>query len=221
VRAVWRANRRIRAGDARSSAVAGEVGPGLAVGCPGSPGLRPRGVTLIELLVTLSVAAILLTLGIAGFRSLIANARMTNAANSLIAHLQLARSEAVKRNVRVKLCPSEDGQRCLANLPALWHRGYIVAVVDDAGTLVPPVLRHVDADEMRGVTVSSGSIGGFIYLPDGTAQVVGSPSGTNWAVKICDPGDNERIRQVAVNSVGRAYVQCNDPARYTCPATCP
>lgn len=170
---------------------------------------------------TLSVAAILLTLGIAGFRSLIANTKMTNAANGLIGHLQFARSEAVKRNARVEVCPSEDGQSCLAELPASWHRGYIVSVVDDAGALVPPVLRRVDGEEMRGVTVSSDSIGGFIYLPDGTAQPVGSPSGTNWALKICDPGDHERIRQVAVNAVGRTYVQCNDPAQYTCPATCP
>lgn len=206
-----RANRRIRAGQVRRPGSGGEAGTGG----------RLRGVTLIELLVTLSVAAILLTLGIAGFRSLIANAKMTNAANSLIAHLQFARSEAVKRSARVEVCPSEDGQTCLAGLPAIWEGGYIVSVVNDAGALVPPVLRRVDPQEMRGVTVRSGSIRGFIYLPDGTAQPDGTVSGTNWALKICDPGDDERIRQVAVNPMGRTYVQCNDPALYTCPATCP
>jgi type IV fimbrial biogenesis protein FimT len=182
---------------------------------------RLRGVTLIELLVTLSVIAILLTLGVGAFRTLIANAKMTNAANSLIGHLQFARSEAVKRNLRVEVCPSEDGSTCSPRAPAFWQGGYMVAVVNEQGGLVPPVLRRVDGEAMQGVTVGSGSIRGFIYLPDGTAQPDGMVSGTQWAIKICDPRDAERIRQVAVNAMGRTYVQCNDPALYTCPATCP
>jgi hypothetical protein len=79
----------------------------------------------------------------------------------------------------------------------------------------------VDAEEMRAVVVGSDSIRGFTYLPDGTAQPDGMVSGTQWAIKICDPGDDERIRQVTVNAMGRTYVQCNDPSLYTCPATCP
>jgi type IV fimbrial biogenesis protein FimT len=50
------------------------------------------GFTLVELLVTVAVVAILLTLGVASFRTLIANAKMTNAANGLIVHLQFARA---------------------------------------------------------------------------------------------------------------------------------
>lgn len=182
---------------------------------------RLRGVTLIELLVTLAVVAILLTLGVGAFRTLIANAKMTNAANSLIGHLQFARSEAVKRNRRVEVCPSEDGRTCSATPPVFWQGGYIVAVVNEEGGLVSPALRRVDGEAMRGVTVGSGSIEGFIYLPDGTARPDGMVSGTQWAIKICDPGEDERIRQVAVNAMGRTYVQCNDPSLYTCPASCP
>jgi hypothetical protein len=93
--------------------------------------------------------------------------------------------------------------------------------VDDAGGLVGPILRRVDAKEMQGITVDSGGIRSFMFLPDGTAQPNGSAQEANWALKICDPGDSSRIRQVSVNLMGRTYVQCTDPSPYTCPATCP
>lgn len=173
------------------------------------------GITLIELLVTLAVVAILLTLGVGGFRTLVANARMTNAANSLIGHLQFARSEAVKRHQRIKVCPSTDGVTCLNANPSLWHSGYIVVSLDDAGNIIQPILRRVDPDEMRGVTVSSGGRRSFVYLGDGSAQ------GSAGTLKICDPGDPARIRQVVVNQMGRTYVQCNESRLYACPDTCP
>jgi hypothetical protein len=88
-------------------------------------------------------------------------------------------------------------------------------LLDSAGNLVTPLLRRVDAEEMRGVAVSSGGRRSFVYLGDGSAQ--GSPG----TLKICDPGDPARIRQVVVNQMGRTYVQCNEPSLYTCPATCP
>lgn len=179
------------------------------------------GVTLVELLVTLSVLAILLTLGVGGFRSLIADAKMTNAANSLLGHLQFTRSEAVKRSSRVMICPSADGQTCLSSKPSLWQGGYIVSVINDAGELIPPMLRRVDAEEMRGLTVDSGGIRSFVYLPDGTAQVDGTTHKSNWALKICDPQDPTRIRQVVIDWKGRTYVRCNEPSVYQCPATCP
>jgi type IV fimbrial biogenesis protein FimT len=181
--------------------------------------IRPRssqdGVTLVELLVTVAVVAILLTLGVGGFRTLTANAKMTNAANSLIGHLQFARSEAVKRNAGVKVCPSADGAICLSANPALWQNGYIVAVINDAKEVVYPILRHVDAEEMLGVAISSGGRTSFIYQPDGTAK------GTNGTLKICDPTDPKRIRQVVVAPTGRTFVQCNDPSAYTCLDSCP
>jgi type IV fimbrial biogenesis protein FimT len=173
------------------------------------------GVTLVELLVTIAVVAILLTLGVGGFRTLIANTKMTNAANSLIGHLHFARSEAVKRNLRVKVCPSADGQTCISASLSLWHPGYIVAVIDDAGNIVPPILRRVDPDEMQGVRIDSGGRRSFVYQGDGSAE------GSEGTLKICDPGDPTRIRQVVVNRMGRTYVRCNEPSAYSCPATCP
>ena len=174
---------------------------------------RSEGVTLIELMVTLSVIAILLTLTVTGFQSLTAHNRITAAANGLIAHLQLARSEAVTRGVPVTICPSRDGASCVDQNPSVWSAGYIVAVTGSNGGV--QVLRRVDAKEWQGLQADSAGRRWFVFRSDGSAE------GTQGTVRICDPKDATRIRLVRVNRVGRSYVMCSDPNAYSCPETCP
>jgi len=92
---------------------------------------RTNGFTLIELMVTLAVAAILVTVAIPGFRSLIQNNRAATQSNELLSGLMLARSEAVKRGVRVSICSSTDEATCAASTN--WATGWIV-FTDDSGT---------------------------------------------------------------------------------------
>ena len=63
------------------------------------------GFTLIELMVTIAVAAILLTVAVPGFQSLVQNNRATTAAKQLSTEINFARSEAVTRGVEVSVCP--------------------------------------------------------------------------------------------------------------------
>lgn len=85
---------------------------------------RCHGVTLVELLVALSVFSILLTVGVPSFSQFTTSTRLSSYANTLLSHMALARSEAVKRNVRVVICKSSDGSTCtsLGN----WNQGWIV-----------------------------------------------------------------------------------------------
>jgi type IV fimbrial biogenesis protein FimT len=67
-----------------------------------TPFLKPlRGFSLIELMITVSVLAILLGLGLPQFSQLIATQRQRTAASELFDSLAFARSEAVKRNADV------------------------------------------------------------------------------------------------------------------------
>jgi type IV fimbrial biogenesis protein FimT len=70
------------------------------------------GMTLIELLVTVAVVVILLTMGIPAVQTMTLNNRLTTESNKLLSSLLLARSEAVKYMFDVAVCPSNDGTSC-------------------------------------------------------------------------------------------------------------
>lgn len=67
-----------------------------------------RGVTLVELMIGLAILAFLLMAGVPAFTTFMQNQRLRTAADSLLAGLQLARAEAVKRNGRVELVLTDD-----------------------------------------------------------------------------------------------------------------
>ncbi len=90
---------------------------------------RTRGFTLVELLVTLAVLVLVLTVAIPSMRNFVKNGRLTSAANDLAATLAFARSEAVRRGRPVTVCASTDGSSCDT---ADWERGWIVFT--DGGT---------------------------------------------------------------------------------------
>ncbi len=85
---------------------------------------RARGFTLIEAMIVLVIAAILLVIGIPSFRDASVGSRLRDIANDLNASVQVARSEAIKRNVPVTLCRSTDGATC--DDADDWGQGWIV-----------------------------------------------------------------------------------------------
>lgn len=83
-----------------------------------------KGITLLELLITLSIMSILLSLAAPSFTNLVAEVRLASVADDLYSSLQLARTEAVKRAVKVEICPSADGANCLVGNN--WNSGWMV-----------------------------------------------------------------------------------------------
>ena len=104
---------------------------------------RNSGFTLLELMVTLAVAAILATIAIPSFWNLIQSNRATTEANELVSALHLARSEAIKRGTRVSLCPSSNQTTCTGGTN--WSQGWIVfldtAANDGSAAVVGEVIR--------------------------------------------------------------------------------
>lgn len=82
------------------------------------------GFTLIELMVTLSVLGVLALVAAPSFNDALLSNRLTGFANNFVASANLARSEAIKRNTAVTVCPSSDGTTCAGS--GGWHQGWIV-----------------------------------------------------------------------------------------------
>jgi type IV fimbrial biogenesis protein FimT len=80
---------------------------------------RSRGFTLVELMVTLAVAAVLLLLAAPAFTSFLRSSELGAAANGLLAALNAARGEAMKTSRRAVAVPADGSQ---------WSSGWIVFV---------------------------------------------------------------------------------------------
>jgi type IV fimbrial biogenesis protein FimT len=179
-----------------------------------------RGFTLMELMMTLVVVAIIAAIATPSFREFRMNGRMTTASNDLLTLLQQARSEAVKRQRIVGLCTSSDpfaAQPACGDPVVGW-----VLWVDDEGTVATPATdgnAGIDANE---AIIAQKSIdpalrvqadGTFVsYLPNGfTRATVGADRGTR-VMLLCDDRRDDRIgtdyrkRVVSLSRTGRAAV---------------
>lgn len=167
------------------------------------------GFTILELMITLAVAAILLGLGIPAFSDIIRNNRLTAAANDLLRSTQLARSEALKRQVPVVVCASADSA---AQPPSCSYGAYtdwIVFVdannnwsVDATETVLE---RHGAVHPL--LTVRNDNSGIVSYAASGFSNPP-LPAGRvpSQNIVICDQRGN---RQIGTNSTARAILIAN------------
>jgi len=73
---------------------------------------KNAGFTLIELIVTVSVAAILMSIAVPSYKNMIESNRLSTGTNELVSALILARSEALKRSQNTTVCVSTDSKTC-------------------------------------------------------------------------------------------------------------
>lgn len=73
------------------------------------PNRRQHGFTLVELMITIMVAAILLVVAVPAMQTLVQNNRLTTQTNDFVSALQLARSEAAKRNRQITVTTRSAG----------------------------------------------------------------------------------------------------------------
>jgi type IV fimbrial biogenesis protein FimT len=83
------------------------------------------GVTLIELLVVITIAAILMAIGVPSYKYVTTSSRVSGEINALLGDMQFARYEAVKEGLTVQVCPAgASATTCAAS--ATWSNGWIV-----------------------------------------------------------------------------------------------
>lgn len=120
------------------------------------PPRQSSGFTIIELMVTLTVAAVLLGLAVPTFTDMIRNTRIANQANAIVGALNYARAETTVRGMPISICAASDAGRtaCVAASTGVtqWQNGWIVftdrsgvvGVLDDRDELLqtgtPPAM---------------------------------------------------------------------------------
>jgi type IV fimbrial biogenesis protein FimT len=191
-------------------------GPGLVRGLAlvRGPGLV-RGFTLLELMVTVSLAAIILGLGIPNLTQFIRNNRMTSAANDMLAAIHTARTEGVKRRAFTSFCFTDD-PGAAAPTCANAGRGWIVFVddVDPAATSANDANFVVDANEavllrhdalpaqFTSMNKTPANTRGIVFTQSGFARTTATPL---TGVVLCDYRGNVAVNG-PLNSAARAVV---------------
>lgn len=95
---------------------------------------KQRGFSLIELMVTVAVAGVLLTLVTADYGPLLSANRLTSEVNQLLGGLSYARTESGKLSTTVTVCSSTDGASCSGGTS--WEDGWIIFNDQDSDAVV-------------------------------------------------------------------------------------
>jgi len=174
---------------------------------------RMHGFTLVEAMVVIAIIAIMLTMAVPGFTTMVMNNRLSTQANSLVIAVNLARSEAIKRNTNVVLCRSSSGTSCAAAAGG-WEQGWIIYVdanlTDGANVQTGAgdvILREFSAlPGSNTLRASANYTDSITYVPSGFSTLAGT-------LVLCDDRDNDgdtadakdfaRGRAIIINNTGR------------------
>ena len=170
------------------------------------------GFTLIELMITIAIASILMTLAVPSFSLMINNSKITSATNEFIGSLNLARSEALKRSSDVSVCKSNTAfTACDTTAATFTTNGWLVftdcnanGVVDkttataactDGG--VDTILKVGESNDSVKIEVG---IDYVTYNLSGRIDGGGLPS---FVVKTTSSNASVKKNKITINRIGR------------------
>ncbi len=97
---------------------------------------RPRGFSLIELMLGLVIFGLVFAIAPPRYRDWIASQQLANHARFIVSTLELARSEAIKQGYRVNVCKTRDGRACADD--GGWEMGWLVFVDENRNGQADP-----------------------------------------------------------------------------------
>ena len=173
-----------------------------------------QGFTLVELLVTLVVAGILITLAVPSYRDLMVSNRLSTTANDYVAALMEARMEAIRRNAQTQFCGStgNGGDTLGAGCAAA---GQVEVINSDGNSSVTRRASPVVRAGLNLTSVTALRFGG-----QGLARAIGATGPyTGLVVNLGSDQIDSRNRRCIYLATGSSISTCT--ATDTCPSTEP
>jgi type IV fimbrial biogenesis protein FimT len=182
-----------------------------------------HGFTLIEVLVVITISAILLAVGVPMFNSTIASMRASEGANSLVASLELARVEALRRGTPVTLCRVSAANATACSSAAVgtyagddWAAGWMVWADVPNPTGAADVVDTIDDNDRiqyqqefatgsgpHAEIINPGAVTAIVFRPDGLRNVGGAAIVFRVAYPHAALGTAQSCRRVSVDISGR------------------
>lgn len=168
-----------------------------------------QGYTLIELLVVIIIIGIVAAIAFPNFQGMANGNRLTSGTNEVVATLQVARMEAIRRNTRVVVCSSTDGASCSGASNWARHIAFVDAdrdgVVDTGEVIVRDTTVPGPAVVNASTAVSNNRIS---FRPDGVARAGTSATILNGRLGVCivttKPPQNARVIAVSGSRISVA-----------------
>ncbi len=192
---------------------------------------KQHGFTIYELLITMLMIGIILSIGVPSMTGFMQNSRITGTANDLHASFQLARSEAARSKSNITICASANSMDAAAACGGTFNDGWII-FIDLNGDLTrgggeENVLRAHPAIPVGIVIATNDDADYFGYAPSGLGRgdLFGNPAVSR--ARICDDrgnivaaGGSSAARILVVTPIGRATV-LRDVAQIDAAGGCP
>lgn len=172
---------------------------------------RESGFTLVELMITIALVAIIVGIAIPSFRDMIMNNRLVAQANDVVTLLNLGRSEAVKRGRRVVLCNTADPNAAPACQNGTTYSGGMLLFAKVSGNNSMTSFENNDElikigmPALGGIRLDSNGKGGTSVAFRGDGTIVNQTLGTPFPIRfyVCDSRGDTRGRMISVNAIGR------------------
>ncbi len=167
-----------------------------------------QGFSLIELMVTIAIAAVLSAIAIPNYKTLMANSRASTYANQLMSDLRYARSIAMLGNTTAGVCqPAAIGSTACDNA-ATWQKGWSVLLYNADGTIT--IKRNfqfnstLTAVNNEGISIAGGTTNTFSFqgngmpspLPTTSYIFTITPTGCSSGYRITIPVDGQITKTV-------------------------
>jgi type IV fimbrial biogenesis protein FimT len=160
------------------------------------------GFTLVELLMTIALASILMAIAVPSFNQLVVGSRLTTQANELVAAINLARSEAIKRNANISLCRANSATATACSASAGNWQHWIVRT--GAGTVVRRGIVNTSGALVVQSTLNGDQV---IFGSDGLARTGGALVNDHRITVCSRRTDDGNARRVVLGAGSRLSTQ--------------